>query len=289
MGNMMSSFGDVGDIAGIVGSVVVLAISAIVLLTFAPTIAGDINEIALLSNNACTLNGERFDRVTVPAATTNTANQEWAAVTGASGYRILTATTCAAPRDAEHDEDDGIPGWANNQIVFTPGGQRLVGTAESETRRVGGSPVTETGVPGVGGTWDTASRSVTALASGSLAELLFGASAILLPAGALGFLGYSGAKLVQNRVGGGTLAVAIGATVSVVIIGSILPEIFEPLDGLFLALDGNRYFVYSSGIGSLGSVLGNFLAISLLAGLVTLGAMLWNGRNSGGQGASSSM
>ena len=109
--------------------------------------------------------------------------------------------------------------------------------------------------------------------------------AILLPAGALGFLGYFGGMLVKQNIGGGTLAVAIGATVAVVIIGTVLPEIFEPLDDLFVALDGNRYQVYDEGIGKLGGIIGNFLGISLIGGLITLGVMLWQGRD----GSSSSM
>ena len=134
------------------------------------------------------------------------------------------------------------------------------------------------------GEWKNASKSLTSLAGGSLVSLLFGAMAILLPAGALGFLGYFGATIVKQQIGGGTLAVAIGATVAVVIIGSILPSIFAPLDALFIALDGNRYFIYSQGIGQLGSVLGNFLGISLIGGLITLGILLWQGRDGSSSG-----
>ena len=114
---------------------------------------------------------------------------------------------------------------------------------------------------------------------GALVTLLFGAMAILIPAGCLGFLGYLGAEMVQSSVGGGTLAVAIGATVSVVVIGAILPEIFEPLDTFVGILDGRRYLVYSTGIGQIAGVLSNFLGISIIGGLVALGALLWKGRS----------
>ena len=57
--------------------------------------------------------------------------------------------------------------------------------------------------------------------------------------------------------------------------GAILPEIFEPLDQLFSVMDGHRYKVYSEGIGGLAGVLSNFFAISLIGGIVALGAMLW--------------
>ena len=51
----MGNLADIGDIAGLVGSIVGLAIAAIVLLTFAPLIAGDINSISLQGVATCKL------------------------------------------------------------------------------------------------------------------------------------------------------------------------------------------------------------------------------------------
>ena len=82
---------------------------------------------------------------------------------------------------------------------------------------------------------------------------------------------------MAENIGGGPLAIAIGATVIVVIAGAVLPQIFEPLDTLYLALDGKRFWVYSQGLGKLGSIIGNFLGISLLGGIVTLGMLAVEG------------
>ena len=112
--------------------------------------------------------------------------------------------------------------------------------------------------------------------------LLFSASAILLPAGAIGFLGYFGARFIADQVGTGVLVTAIVATVAVVLAGAVLPQIFEPLDRLYLALDGTRYWIYSVGIGTLGPIIGNFMGISLLGGIVTLGMLLWRGQKGSG-------
>ena len=251
----IGGLGDVGNIGGLVGSVISLAIAAIILLTFAPQIAGDIDGISVQSKNHCLLGGERFTRVVV--AGTNTANEAWA--TGSKIALSATADKCTAAATA-----------LTAAKHYTPKGTEFTVATAGE-------------VPG--GAWKTASKSLTALSGGSLVSLLFGAMAILLPAGALGFLGYFGGMLVKQNIGGGTLAVAIGATVAVVIIGTVLPEIFEPLDDLFVALDGNRYQVYDEGIGKLGGIIGNFLGISLIGGLITLGVMLWQGRD----GSSSSM
>ena len=251
----IGGLGSVGNLAGLVSSVVGMGIVAIVLLTFAPEIAGDINQIGMQSIDAGKLaNGERVNWVLTKGSHT-TANEAWATpgvvktpVTGGTG------NTCTAGA------------LAVDTAVYTPKGTLAAIDATTAGLLLGCK-------------WSSASRSLTALGGGSLVILLFGAMAILLPAGSLGFLGYFGAQLVQQNIGGGTLAVAIGATVAVVIIGSILPEIFEPLDAFFIALDGNRYWIYSQGIGRLGGVLGNFLGISLIGGLITLGVMLWKGRD----------
>ena len=86
--------------------------------------------------------------------------------------------------------------------------------------------------------------------------------------------------MVRGYFGGSTLAIAIGATVSVVVIGAIHPEIFTTLDNLFSVMDGKRFIVYNEGIGKLAGVLSNFFAISLVGGLVALGAMLWKRHSS---------
>ena len=300
----MGGLSDIGDIAGLVGSIVGMAIAAIVLLTFAPIIAGDINAIALQSTGHCVLsNGELTDRVLDKGSHT-TANEAWAA-DGASNVKVVndsdncrtrsgfthagaaTAITLnTGPDTATVAGTDYYSAKGNTvatTITITEGSTAWTDTTPACAASA--SPTAGTCEEHIdSGEWKEASKSLTSLAGGSLVSLLFGAMAILLPAGALGFLGYFGATIVKQQIGGGTLAVAIGATVAVVIIGSILPSIFTPLDALFIALDGNRYFIYSQGIGQLGSVLGNFLGISLIGGLITLGILLWQGRDGSSSG-----
>ena len=108
------------------------------------------------------------------------------------------------------------------------------------------------------------------------------AAAILVPAGGIGFLSYFGARFLAENIGGGDLSIAIGATVIVVLAGAILPEVFDPLDDLFLAIDGARFWVYSVGIGKLGPIIGQFLGIAILGGIVNLGMLLWKGHGNSG-------
>ena len=245
----MLGLGSVGNIGQLIGSVIGLGITAIVLLTFAPTVAGDVDGIFMQGKNACAYQGERFSQVAT--AGTLTADTAWLKDSGqavVTGVKDATTDSCLFGTLAAD--------------AYTPEGTKI--SAASFT--VGVLANSE---------WQAPSRSINALAGGSLVLLLLGAMAILLPAGALGFLAYTGAEMVRDHFGGSTLAVAIGATVSVVVIGAILPEIFAPLDTMFSVMDGHRYLVYSEGIGALGGVLSNFFAISLIGGLVALGAMLW--------------
>ena len=253
--NTDMGLGNVGNMGMLVTSVLTLGVGLIVLLTFAPTVVGNIDGIYLETVSACEINSERITQVAIPAGSDDGADKAWLKVGGGTRVAVDSAK-CAAALGSD------------TVTAYTPKGTEItIGYASSA-------------LVGMGGEWSKPSSSLTALAGGTLVQLLVSAAAILVPAGALGYLAYSGSMMVQEQIGGGTLAVAIGATIIVVVVGAILPEIFGPLDGLFNVLDGHRFEVFQNGIGQLGSVLGNFLGIALLGGLVTLGMALWRGRQS---------
>ena len=279
----LGDLGELGDIGMIVGSVVGIGISAIVLLTFAPGIVGDIDGFSLAGTDRCELIGERF-RWILPAqsglAANATGEDHWAAARsgGATPTMINTNDLCARATPAtKANSADEDPTYAT---FYTPKGTKVQYAATAPTKSG-----YEDGTKGfqVAPTWKNANASLTALSGGTIVLLLFSASAILVPAGAIGFLGYFGARFIASNIGGGVLSIAIGATVIVVLAGAILPEVFEPLDRLYLALDGTRFWVYSVGIGKLGPIIGNFLGIALLGGIVTLGMLLWKGHSGSGR------
>ena len=252
----MLGLGNVGNIGNLIGSVLGLGITAIVLLTFAPTVAGDVDGIFMQGKHACVYGGERFTQVVEKGSYTDP-DAAWVGGTPQKGaVESASATKCKFGTLAAD--------------VYTP-----KGTA------IGSSALTD-GVL-ASSEWTAPSASVSSLAGGSLVLLLLGAMAILVPAGALGFLSYTGAEMVRSYIGGSPLAIAIGATVAVVVIGAILPEIFSPLDNLFSVMDGKRYIVYAEGIGKLAGVLSDFFAIALIGGIVALGAMLWKSSRSEGE------
>ena len=259
-----------GNMSGMIGAAISIAVAGIVLLTVAPGIVGDIDQIYLNGQNACQFNDERFTRVSATGTGTDgaftaaeTADAVWGAATAFTAVEV-GSSACSLTISG---------GTSGTTSVYTPGGQVL--KASSATEQM---PATVTRVASF--------QSLTALGGGSLVTLLFGAMAIMLPVGAIAFLGYMGGQLVQQNVGqGGGMAVAIAAAVGTAVVAAILPSVFQPLDSFYQSLDGIRYAVYSTGIGRLGGVLGDFLAVALIAGIIVLGALLWKGqKGDGGMG-----
>ena len=265
------ALGQVGDIGMIVGSVIGIGIAAIVLLTFGPGIVGDIDNIGLNGTSRCVSNGEQFRwLLQAPSAATNGADAWAEQSAGTSGYKVVKVEA-----DGSTCQTEAITIAANDKI-FTPKGNPISAYDTS-------TAVTTAAAQDITNSeWKKANRSLTALSGGSIALLLFSAAAILVPAGGIGFLSYFGARFLAENIGGGVLSIAIGATVIVVLAGAILPEVFDPLDDLFLAIDGDRFWVYSVGIGKLGPIIGQFLGIAILGGIVNLGMLLWKGHGNSG-------
>ena len=233
--------GGIGNIGKVISSTVIVGIAAIVLLTFAPAVIGDIDGMHLQTKSAAEVAGERFTQVV--AAGTSTSDKAWEKTGGGT----VTKLTSCAPTVAVGK-------------YFTPKGTPLdVTTADVLPNCV----------------WDSPSPSLVALGGGSLVTLLFGAMAILVPAGAIGFLAYTGAELAHERLPLGLIGGAITAVVVVIVVGALLPQIFTPLDNLYLVMDGHRYIVFSEGIGKLAGVLSNFMGLSLVAGIVAIGALIF--------------
>ena len=261
--------GSVNNLGPVIMSIIGVGLSAIILLTFAPTIAGDISAIALqgASEGYCVINGESTDRVVKESPTGADANASWKSVKQTPGNlhnlsKGASDTTCV-----------GSAALASATIYYTPQGEKVQPGAATAFTAVGANG------------WQEQSDSLGAGGLGTLIQLLFGAMGLMLPAGALGFMSYTGSKLVSEKFGGGLLTSALVVVVGVVVVGAILPQIIEPLDTFFLALDGNRFYIFSTGIGKLASTLGNFMGISLIAGVIALGGLLWKGKGGSGSGS----
>ena len=249
-----------GGMSTQIGAAIAIAIAAIVLLTVAPGIVGDIDQIYLTSQRTCMVGSERVLRVAERTTATDTADQVWNAATSYTALVVpsTNGTDCTMPT-----------GGTDGDVYYTPDGQIITeGATQSIDEDVKSTPSFE---------------SLNALGGGSLVQLLFGALSIMLPVGSITFLGYLGGQLANQQIGGNNgMAVAIAAAVATAVVAAILPNVFQPLDQFYNSLDGIRYAVYSTGIGQLAQILGDFLAVALIAGIIVLGALLWKGQKGDG-------
>ena len=101
----LGDLGELGDIGVIVGSVVGIGISAIILLTFAPGIVGDIDGFSLAGTERCEFKGERFRWVLMAPATATDgeeprgpSSEAGRPVTPSSSWEIHPANALTPPR-----------------------------------------------------------------------------------------------------------------------------------------------------------------------------------------------
>ena len=259
LGNM-----SLGGMSTQIGAAIAIAIAAIVLLTVAPGIVGDIDQIYLTSQRTCMIGSERVTHLSPEYTGSATAEATWNAATASTVKRLSIPSTNGTACTLQTAGADG-------KTYYTPGGTSVTEGASSAIT----APPNVVSAPSF--------ESLNALGGGSLVQLLFGALAIMLPIGSIAFLGYLGGNLANQQIGGNNgMAVAIAAAVATAVVAAILPSVFAPLDSFYNSLDGVRYAVYATGIGQLAQVLGDFLAVALIAGIIVLGGLLWKGQKGDG-------
>ena len=286
--NQGLGLGSVGNIGPAIMTIIGVGINAIILLTFAPQVVGDVSAISLTGKTGgyCTaINGEAFDRL-IAKGSHDSADDAWnASETHVSvaeeseecraGNAITKAGNAAAPTAVEYYTPQGEA--FTSTVVGTAGAGSWTAASGCNAHTSNGATRCYQQV----GEWQAQSESLNAGGLGTLVQLLFGAMGILIPAGALGYLGMVGLELVNERIGGGAGLNLLVVVVAVVTVGAILPQIITPLDVFFNALDGNRYYIFSTGIGRLADTIGNFMGIALIAGVITLGGLLFKNRGGG--------
>ena len=305
MGLDSLGLGNTGSMGKSIMSIIGIGISAIILLTFAPNISGSVSGISLTGKDGgyCQLKGEAMERVVVKESTDKNANEAWQARGDAKIIVENDSDTCVT-RSGVVNTSIAVTGavadterTTSGDSYYSPQGEELASTL---TITKGGTAWTVGAVSCAaaasatagtcvetltGGEWEDQSESLQAGGLGTLISLLFGVMGLLIPAGALGYLGNVGTQLVSDKLGGGMGTSILVVVVSVVVIGAILPQIIEPMDTFFLAMDGNRYYIFDVGLGKIAGTISNFFGIALIAGLISLGMMMWKGRSSGGSGS----
>ena len=145
---------------------------------------------------------------------------------------------------------------------------------------------TDTGVV-AGCEWMEASSLFRRGVTGTIVKTLLSVAGLGLPIGALISLGQFGGAFISQAGGGAMLMsgvlLLVGLLLMAILGSSIIPFAGTALD----SLDKDRYVMWGSDLGALGTILGDFWAVALVGGVVTVGWQVISfykniGGNSGG-------
>ena len=232
-----------------------MLIALVVWLITAPLLMGALNGWYTQSVPACTVDGERFERIV--SSTQNDTNDAWAKVTS-----VVTGGTAAAFADNKAytlGDDSGTckavatTALANGSL-YTPSGTEVTATA--------------TGVID-GGAWSEPSAIFMAAGLGALIQLILQAAGLAPPVAILAVLGIFGSSFLRN-LGGNPIILAIVTVVAFLMVATILNELVPFLTTAFSSIDANRFVMYDSGLGNVGIIIKRFYGVILVAGLIVV-------------------
>ena len=242
---------------------------------FAP-MAGAINQWTLFTQATGVINSERVDRLVWCGASAAICADEdpdklWVAAdesaSGASAAGefsklVLAATGCQVGATAASDLGAGM---SPTGTIYTWTAAGIVNGCE----------------------WIEASSLFRRGVTGTIVKTLLSIAGLGLPIGALISLGQFGGAFV-SQAGGGALLMSgvlllVGLLLMAILGSSIIPFAGTALD----SLDKDRYVMWGTDLGGLGTILGDFWAVALVGGVVTVGWQVISfykniGGNSGG-------
>ena len=264
-----------GDFSPKVMAAIMYAILTLLAFSVYPMLVGAGNTIHLNTENACVLNGVRFDRLLAVKAsdtTTNADSGDWdnavvVSKTGADGCQ-----TAAAGKDTE-----GVAIATSTAYRFyMPTGEYVDLTGAT------------TAIPVVGGKWRAPEGMFTDNAT--LVDVVIGALALLIgvsPMTVLGMIGY----YILNKfdMEQGTIATIIMVVLGAIITVSLLSTFISFISTAYDAIDADRFSVFNNGLANLAVVIKQFWGVVLIVSFFGLGALLFktwrDQKNGGGSGA----
>lgn len=234
-----------------VGALILGALVLMVALQVFPMVVDIANDLNLMTKSSAvweTSGGKRFDRVMLQTTTIKNAYD-------ASGANASTLwVTPNTNGTIAHACTDGAV------TVRLPGDQQLAGTCASNV-------ITVTGVK--------AATPLRFLAKNvGLIGIVVAAVALIVSLAPLGMLAGVGYMFLGRFFAGmGTMTKVIVSVIGVVIGGTVLLTFVEFIDVAYSAINGHRFTVYGSGLGSLSTVITDFWGVIMVIGLMILGSV----------------
>ena len=246
----MSSIMDMSGFTKAVVGMIVGALILMVALQVFPMIVDIGNDIFLMTRPSgaaiAEINGKRFDKVAVRTndkdAPEDFESSDWATISVASGG-VLTLNP-APPSSAP-------------KTLILPGGTEITETTSTEA-----TTFTNTGIK--------QAKAVRFLQKGSLLiTTVITAIALLLSVAPLAMLGGVGYMFLGRfTTGMSSITRVIVAVIGVVIGGTVLTTFVTFIDVAYVAIDGKRFSVFASGLGSLATTLTEFWGVIFAIGLI---------------------
>ena len=252
-----------GGVSNIVMTPLGRTLAIIILLAVFTNLAGAINTWFLLTEDAGVVNGERLDRV-VGHASSESANEAWDGVTegtvsgsqytAANGhyYKLVKAGSTECKLSGTTNNNSG----AHSGTAYTPSGEPVA------TSRA----TTATSVKVDGCKWDPESQLFQGILGG-LIKIILNAAGLGLPIGAILALSAYGTGFM-GKMGISPLLGVIVMVIGFLLVSGLLSAFVPFIDAALQSLDGDRFAMYESGLGSLGETIGNFWGVTLVAGLL---------------------
>ena len=128
--------------------------------------------------------------------------------------------------------------------------------------------------------WDTESKIFSQAGLGGLIEIILQAAGLAGPVLLLTQLGSFGSNFA-NRVGSHPILGVVLMIIILLLVGTMLNVFIPFLDLAFLAIDGNRFIMYDTGLGKLSTVVSSFYGVVLVSGMLMLAWQLWQSTRSG--------
>ena len=258
--------GPVGRILGLIVWLVVFGL-----------LVGAINGWYLQGHDAGTVSGERFDRL-VAKGNNNNVDNVWQAVTSVAG-----------PPDSQGEADTAI----STTIAFKIG-QNAAGTGCEIAAHAGahppfdymgphefyspiGSEITVSIATGngdaagvVGGcVWSDAGSVFKSGGLGGLVEIILQAAGLAPPIALLFALGSFGTAFMKN-MGSHPILAAVMTVIMLLLVATLLNTFVPFLTGAFEAIDGNRFLMFSDGLGAVSIVIGNFYGVVVVSSMMMI-------------------
>ena len=236
-------------------------------------LVGAINGWYLQAVDAGVVSGERFDRV-IPIDGDDSADEVWRGVTGVSETAVI-ATGANLVNTSAYKVSKGTGDTcviANTAAAYAPPSDPAVtaytplGTAVRYALPT--ADVTEvTPITVDNCEWSEAGTVFGAGGLSGLIKILLQAGGLAPPIALLMALGSFG-QAFMRAVGSHPILAAVFTAIGLLLMATLLNVFIPFLTGAFEAIDGNRFQMFSEGLGAVSVVVGNFFGVVLVASMM---------------------